>query len=171
MNIKKTYLLLFLVIERGIELIVIKKTDQFLSFKLGDVQLLDILNNLARTTRLGSSLKAYKTSETKNYFPHEWFNDPEKLNNTQLPLYETFFSKLPNSNPLEKDYSDFQSSIDDGLTSIEALMELKNKQPPAIGQENYQYVTSVSQQENMCTLKDFFRWYDNNHVVPTLKAM
>ena len=44
-------------------------------------------------------------------------------------------------------------------------------QPPANGQQSYQYLTSAWQQENMCTFKDFFRWYNNKDVVPTLEAM
>ena len=93
-------MLRLLVNERGIEPIVIKKANQFVSFKFGDVQLLDILNFLGGATSLDSFLKAYKTSETKSYFPYEWFDDPEKLNNTQLPPYETF-GKLRNNSPLE----------------------------------------------------------------------
>ena len=41
-NFKKTYLLLLLVNERGNEPIAIKKANQFVSFKFGDVQLLYI---------------------------------------------------------------------------------------------------------------------------------
>ena len=81
-------------------------------------------------------LKVYNTSETKGYFSYEWFNDPEKLNNTQLSPYETFFSKLCNKIPLEGDFSDSQRLIGEGLTSEEALSELKVKQTPASGHEN-----------------------------------
>ena len=45
--------------------------------------------------------------------------------------YETFLSKLRNNNPLERDNSDFQSLLDGGLTSKEALSKLNLKQPPA----------------------------------------
>ena len=115
-----------------------KKANQFVSFKFGDVHFLDILNFPGGDTSLDSVLKAYMTSETIRYFPYEWFNDPEKPNNTPLLPYKTFFSKLRNKNPLKKDYSDFQCLIDGGLTSKEALSKLKLKQPPALGQENYQ---------------------------------
>ena len=130
----KSYLLPILVNERGIEPIVIKKSNQFVSFELGDVQLLETLNFLERAMSRHFLLKTYKTSKTKHYFPYEWFDDPEKLNNTQLPSYEAFFSKLHNKNPLAKDHTDFQSLLDAGLTSKGALSKLKFKEPPATGQ-------------------------------------
>ena len=103
MNLIKSYLLSILVNERQVEPTVIKKANQFVSFKFGDVQLLDIINFLAGATSLDSFFKAYKTEETKGFFPSEWFDNPEKLNNKELPPYDSFFSKLRNNNPLEKD--------------------------------------------------------------------
>ena len=103
----KSYLVPILVSERVIEPTVIKKANQFVSFKFGDIQLLDIMNFLGGATSLDSFLKAHKTKETKGFFPYEWFDCPEKMNNNKLPPYNSFFSVLRNSNPLEKDYNDF----------------------------------------------------------------
>ena len=64
----KSYFLPILVNERDIGPTLIKKENQFTSFKLGDIQLLDILNFLGGTTILESFLKACNTSETK-FFP------------------------------------------------------------------------------------------------------
>ena len=58
------------------------------------------MNFLGGATSLDPFLKAYKTKETKG-FPYEWFDNPEKLNNKELPPYDSFFSKLRNFNPLE----------------------------------------------------------------------
>ena len=70
-NIIYSYLLPILVTERDIESIVIKKTNQFVSFNFGKVHLLNILNLLGGATNLDSFLKAYKASETKGLIPHE----------------------------------------------------------------------------------------------------
>ena len=78
---------------------------------------------------------------------------------------------MRNSSPVEKYYSDPQSSLDGSLTSDEALLKQKLKQPPATGQENYQYLTSMWQQENMRTFNDIFRQYNNKNVLPTLETM
>ena len=72
-----------LINERNIEPIVIKKANQFVSFNFGDVQLLDIMNSLGGATGLDSFLKAYKTAETKSFFPYEWFDCPQKMNNSE----------------------------------------------------------------------------------------
>ena len=96
----KSYLSPILVKERNIEPTVIKIANQFVSFKFGDIQLLEILNLLGGATSLDSSLKTYKTKETKSFFPYELIDCPEKLNNKYLPSYDFFFSILRNSNPL-----------------------------------------------------------------------
>ena len=102
-NLIKSYLLPILVNEGDIEPTVIKKANQFVSFKFGDIQLLDIMKFLGGATSLDFFLKADKTKETKGFFPYEWFDSPEKVNNKELPPYDFFFSILRNSNPLQKD--------------------------------------------------------------------
>ena len=114
-NLIKSYLLPILINERNLEPIVIKKANQFVSFKFCDVQLLDIMNFLGGGTSLDSILKAYKTAKTKGFFPYEWFDCPQKMNNSELPPYDAFFSNLRNVNPLEKDYSDYQNLLSSGL--------------------------------------------------------
>ena len=170
-NLIKRYLLPLLVNERELEPTVIKTANQFVSFKFGDVQLLDILNFLGGTTSLDSFLKAYKTSETKGYFPYEWFDCPEKLNDTQLPPYESFFNKLRNSNPLESDYTEYEKMLKSGSAAESAMTKLRLSQPPLTGKQNYEYLVNIWETEKMTTFKDFLRWYNNKEVVPTLEAM
>ena len=57
-NLIKSFLLPILVNDRDIEPTVIKKVNQFVSFKFGDIQLLDIMNFLGSATSLDSFLKA-----------------------------------------------------------------------------------------------------------------
>ena len=89
-NLIKSYLLPILIIERNMEPTLIKKAKQFVSFKFGDVQLLDIMNFLGGAINLEAFLKAYKTSVIKGFFPNEWFDCPQKINNSELPPYDTF---------------------------------------------------------------------------------
>ena len=100
----KSYFLSILVNERDIEPTVKKKANQLVSFKFGDIQLLDIMNFLSGATSLDSFLKAYETNETKGFFPNEWFGCPAKMNNKELPSYDSFFNILRNSTLLEKNY-------------------------------------------------------------------
>ena len=170
-NLIKSYLLPILINERNMEPTVIKKVNQFQSFKFGDVQLLDIMNFLGGSTSLDSFHKAYKTSETKRFFPYEWFDCPQKMNNSELHHYNAFFSKLRNMNPLEKDYSEYQELLGSGVKTEEALSKMKLSKPPPSGEENYQYLLDIWNHEKMCTFKDILRRYNNKDVVPTLEAM
>ena len=89
-NLINFYLLTILINERNMEPTVNKKANQFVSFKFGDVQLLDIKNFLGGLTSLDSFLKAYKTLETKRFFPCEWFDCPQKMNSSQRLPYDDF---------------------------------------------------------------------------------
>ena len=135
-NLIKSSLLPILINERKMEPTLIEKTNQFVSFKFGDVQLLDIMNFLGGATSLDSFLKAYKTAETKGFFPYVWFDCSQKMKNSELPPYDAFFRKLRNVKPLEKDYSDYQKLLSSGLKTEEALFKLKLSKPPPSGEEN-----------------------------------
>ena len=107
----------------------------------------------------------------EGYFPYEWFVAPNMLDEQQLPSYDDFYSKLKNSNPLDKKYDDFQKLLNTGITEEEALKKLGLKTKPPTGSENYNYLKSVWEQEKMTTFRNFLRWYNNKDVVPTLDAM
>ena len=147
-----------LVNDRDIEPTVIKKANQFVSFRFGDIQLLDIMNFLGGASSLDPFLKAYKTKETKAFFPYEWFDCPEKMNNKELlPPYESFFSVLRNSNPLEKDYKDFQNIVNSDLTTEQAVTKLRMDRIPPTGAKKYSYWQSVWGNNNMHYLSDFLK--------------
>ena len=148
-----------------------KKANQFVSFTFGDIQLLDIMNFLGGATSLDSLLKAYKTKETKGFSPQDWFDCPEKMNNKELPPYDCFFSILRNTNPLEKDYIDFQNLVNSGLTAGQSVTKLGMHRIPPTGAENYSYLQSVWENNNLQFFLDFLKWYNNKDVVPTLEAM
>ena len=148
-NLIKSYSLPIVVNERDIEPTVIKKANQFVSFKFGDIQLLDIMNFLGGATSLDSFLKAYNTKETKGFFPYEWFDCLEKKKNKELPPYDSFFSVLRNINHLEKDFNDFQNLVNSGLTTDQAVVKLRMDRIPSAGAENYSYLKSVWEKNNM----------------------
>ena len=96
---------------------------------------------------------------------------PEKMNKKELPPYDSFHSILRNSNPLQKDYNDFQNLVNSGLTTEQALTKLQMDKIPPTGAENYSYLQSVWENNKMHFFSDFLRWYNNKDVVPTLEAM
>ena len=138
LNIIKSYLLPILVNKRDFEPTVIKKANQFISFKFGDIRLLDTMNFLDRATSLDSFLKAYKTLETISFFPYEWFDHPDKMQNTELPPYDAFYSKLRGCNPLEAVYTDYVNVLKCQLTTEQAVVKSKLSKPPPTRNEYYQ---------------------------------
>ena len=170
LNLINSYLLPILVNERDIEPTVIKKAKQFISFKIGDLQLLDIKNILGGATSLNSFLEAYKTSEPKRFFPDEWFDHPVKMQNTEFPPYHAFYSKLRSCNPLEAENTDYVNLLTRGLSTEQAVVKLNLSEPPPTGIENYQYLQQIKKQEQMSPFKDFLRRYNKKDDMPTLEA-
>ena len=150
---------------------VIKKANDFISFKFGGVQFLEIMQFLGGATTLDSFLKAYKASETKGFFPYEWFDNPDKLDLPELPPYEAFFSKLINNNPLDKDFIDYEKLRKSGFDEQQVLKKLQIKIAPPSGLDNYNYLQETWKKNGMTVFKDFLKWYNNKDVVPTLEAM
>ena len=171
LNLTKSYLLPILFNERDIEPTVIKKANQFISFKFGDIQLVDIKNFLGGATSLDSFLQAYKTSETKGFFHYEWFDYPDKMQNTELSPNDAFYSKFRGCNPLEAEYTEYGKLLKSGLTTEQAVDKLKLSKPPLTGIEKYQYLQQIWRQEQMNSFKDFLSWYNNKDVLPTLEAI
>ena len=92
---------------------------------------------LGGATTLDSFLKAYKASETKGYFPYEWFDTPNQLDEQQLPSYDDFYNKLKSSNPLDKEFDDYQKVLNTGITEQQALKNFGLNTKPLTGLENY----------------------------------
>ena len=133
LNLIKSFLLPILVKERDIEPTVNKKANQLISLKFGDNQPLDIMSFLGGATSLESFLKAYKTSETKGFFPYEWLDHPDKMQNTELPPYDAFYSKHRSCNTLEAEYTHYVNLLKCGLTTEQAVVKLKLSKPAPTG--------------------------------------
>ena len=90
------------------------------------------MNFLGGATSLNSLLKAYKISESKGFFPYEWFDHPDKMQNPELPSQDAFYSKLCSRNSLETEYTDFVDLLKSGLTTEQAVIKLKLSKPPLL---------------------------------------
>ena len=58
-------------------------------------------------------LKAYECEQTKGYFPFEWVDGLDKLEETSLPPHETFYSNLKNQNITNGEYQYCQQVWED----------------------------------------------------------
>ena len=93
------------------------------------------------------------------------------MQNSELPQYDAFYSKLRSRKPLEAKYTDYVNLLKSGLTTEQAVVKLKLSNPPPTGFENYQYLQQRWSQEQMSSFEDFLRRYNNKDVVPTLETM
>ena len=93
------------------------------------------------------------------------------MQNTELPPYDAFYSKLRSCNPLEAEYMDYVNLLESGLTTEQAVVKLKLSKPPPTGIEYYHYLQQIWKQQQMSSFKDFLRWYNNKDVVPALEEI
>ena len=169
-NLIKSYLLPILVNEQQIEPAVFKKSNKFVSFKFGDVQLLDIMNILGGATSLDRSSKITKQRRLKAFSLMSG-STISKGWTTKLPPYVSFFSKLRNINLLKNDYSDFEYFTVNGLSSERAVCKLRLNKILSTADKNYAFLLSIWVSEGMKPFKDFLMWKNNKDVVPTQEAM
>ena len=108
---------LFSVTKKILNLLSSRKQTSSSRSSFGDNQLIDIMESLGGATKLDSILKAYKTSETKGFFHYEWFDHPDKVQNTELPPHDAFYSILRSYSPLETEFTDYVNLLKSGLTT------------------------------------------------------
>ena len=64
------------------------------------------------------------------------------MQNTELPPYDAFYSKLGSCNPLEAEYTDYVNLLKSGLTTEQAVVKIKLSKPPPTAIDNCQYGNS-----------------------------
>ncbi len=158
-------------LDRGEKVEAIAKTNKFLSLTAGNLIFLDILNFLRGASSLNSFLKAFKCSELKGYFPYEYMTCPERLQETSLPPFDSFFSKLKNVNVLSEEYAIFERIYNQTGSEAAALKKLGVNSKPSTGEENYRYLQQLWIERGMKSMKDFLEWYNNKDVLPTIEAL
>ena len=164
----KSYSLPNLVYERDIEPTVNRKVNQFVSFKFGDFQSLDIMNFLGGANILSSKLTRPKRQRVS--LPTKGSFVQRNWTLKRFPPSDSFFSILRTNNPLEKDYNDFQNLVNSGLTTEQSVAKLRLERKPLTGADNYSYLQNVWKNNNMQFFSDLLKWYNIKDVVPTLKA-
>ena len=171
LNLIKEPLLKYLLFSRNVEPKSIRKSNQFVSMKFLGLQFLDILNFIGGSTSLDKFLKAYGVEESKGYFPYEWFDTVDKLEETDIPSAECFFNKLKNCNVLSVEHDEFMRHRQMGLSEDDALKKMKIRKIPNTMEENYADLKEIWLQHGMTSFRDYLQWYNNKDVVPTKEAI
>ena len=104
LNVLKKFLIPYLVRHGGVKFCV-KRNQSYLALRTEKLKFLDVSNFLAAGSSYAAFLKAYGCKQQKGYFPYEWVDSLEKLEEEQLPPHEAFHSKLKNTNISQEEYS------------------------------------------------------------------
>ena len=105
-------------------------------------------------------MKAYKTSEIRTLFPYESFDHPDKVQKTELPTYDAYYSELFSYSPFEAEYNRYVTLLKSGMTTEHVVTKLKLSEPPPTGVEDYQNLQKSWEWERMSSFKHFLRWYN-----------
>ena len=111
-NVIKKYLFSYLVKNEEVKF-VIKRNNNHMCLKTERLKFLDITNYLAPSFNYDAFIKAYECSQTKGYFPYEWVESLEKLDCSELPPREAFYSTLSQSEITDEQYEFCQRSWDE----------------------------------------------------------
>lgn len=144
-----------------------KKCNQYMCISNGKFKFLDISNFVASGFSYDKFIKSYEIELHKSYFPYEFCSDYNKLEHTELPLYESFFSSLINCNVLEEEFSRYRQLVEvEKVPMSLALKTMNLKEKPRTGQENYQHLLKIWQDQGMRNMVDYLRYYNNLDVLP-----
>ena len=81
-----------------------KRNSNNMCLKTAFLKLLDISNYVAPGFSYDQFLKAYECEQTTGFFPYEWVDGLDKLEETSLPPHTAFYSSLKNQNITEQEY-------------------------------------------------------------------
>jgi hypothetical protein len=145
-NLIKVKILEYLEMEKIKNPFIVKKNNCYSCISNGELKFIDVMNFLSPGTSYSRFLKAFDVTETKGFFPYEYFTDVSKLSEKSLPpLGQAWWSTLKG-----------KCLLDDGVHSI---------------QENYKWLQKVWEEEGMNCFEDFLRWYNNLDVGPFVEAL
>ena len=75
-----------------------------MSLKSQHLQFLDIRSYLAPNYSYDAFIKAYKCKLEKGFFPYDWFDSYDKINNSELSAHKCFYNKFKNTNITDEEY-------------------------------------------------------------------
>ena len=138
---------------------VIKRGNSYVSISNNFYNFLDVCQFLPPATSYDKFLRAYGIDMGKQYFCYEWMDDYDKLSE-QLPPYpgEAWYSSLKDKDVLGEEYEQFVANGSNGT-------------PPLTGQEKYDAIRRMWNENGWTSMKDLLCHYNNADVFPFVKAV
>ena len=127
----------------------IKKGNAITCLSTKKLTFLDVCNYIPPGYNYAKYLETYGNGQvgTKSWFPYEYVVSLDKLNEPQIPPYQSFYSSLKQTNTLEEGLGEQQ------------------------GRQNYAELQRIWDEHDMKTLKDLLIFYNNSDTYPFLKAL
>ena len=116
LNASKEFLFPYLIKHQPIKFTV-KRNNNHMCIKTDSLKFLDISNYLAPGFSYDQFLKAYECEQTKGFFPYQWLDCLDKLQETSLPPHAAFYSSLKNANITGEEYRYCQQVWEDNEMS------------------------------------------------------
>ena len=73
---------------------IVMKNNSYMQIQSSKFKFLDISNFLAPVCSYSKFLKMYEIEEQKSFFPYDYLSHEDILEETELPCYDAFFSKI-----------------------------------------------------------------------------
>ena len=140
----------------------------------GGFVFLDIMQYLAPGFNLDTFIKSFSSlpSDSKSYFPYEYIDSYDKLQETELPPYESFYSKLKQENVLDAEYQHYivhKLGLPRGTTCLTDPEHIARA--PMNGREKYRQLQQMWIDNNWSCIGDYLEYYNTKDVVPFLRAV
>ena len=151
---------------------VIKRGSVYSCITTSKLKFLDIVNYISPGYNYDNFIKAYGGSVAKSYWCYEWFTDLKRLNVSNFPEYDDFYSSLKLRNSFEPQKSD--SINEDEIKSIgrkpTKTTPLTSTEVTQIGQYRYCKLQKMFYDKNW-NMRDLLIHYNNLDVLPFVEAI
>ena len=101
----------------------VQRMNALACLQTDELNWIDVLNFLAPGFSYAQYLKAYGCIAAKGFFPYEWVDSLDKLDFTELPPQESFYSSLNDEGISDENYKICQSAwIDEGMETFKDFL-------------------------------------------------
>ena len=152
----------------------IKKTSRYVQVKIEDAHnggllFLDTMQCLAPGFSLDVFIKSFGDKNSllqKSYFPYEYIDCYERLEERTMPPYEAFYSTLTQENKLNSELKEWK--LKNNIPLLQSVADIRDR--PLSGQEKHKQLCDMWSEKGWTCIRDYLRYYNTQDVIPFLIA-
>ena len=172
-NVLREYLFPLLAKEGAVKY-VIKKGNSYMCLSTEQLRFLDLVYYIAPGNSLDKFSRAYGAKARKGYFPYEWLDEFNKLEVTEFPAYESFYSSLKDHNMIEPKVGESLSKDEEELIG---RTPGSGQSPPitreesiVIGRFRYTQLKEMFDARSW-SMRDYLQHYNNLDTISLIEAI